>query len=133
MALLGNVRVEMDEAAIYEMACDWSSPVGEAILDATQVVEDTARISAPVSPKGSKLAPIGYLKAHTSQSETLHNDDNGYVLGLVGAARYPFNFIRNPTSNKGFTWNKNRTKRPGNNRYLDDSLNSLGGFIRYVD
>lgn len=135
MALLGDVRVEMDENAIEAMAKEWSSPVGQAILDATSIVEDTAKVTAPVSPKGSRRAPSGYLKANTRESMTLHHDDNGYVLGLVGAPHFPLDFIRNSVSNKGFTWNRGWRKtgsfRPGNNRYLDDSLNSLGGFVRY--
>lgn len=129
----GDPKVEIDESAIKEMMRDWESPVGRAIQDATQIVEDTARISAPVSPKGSKLAPIGFLKANTRQSLELHHDADGVIMGLVGSPRYPMNFISNPTSRKGFTWNRgHKTFRPGDNQYLDDSLNSLEGFIRYV-
>lgn len=90
----GDPRVEIDEAAIQEMLRDWQSPVGRAIQDATQIVEDTARISAPVSPKGSKLAPIGFLKANTRQSLDLHHDADGVIMGLVGAARYPLQLHR---------------------------------------
>ena len=132
---LADVRVDISQVAVDALASDWDGPVGRAILDAVGIVEDTARITAPVSRKGSRRAPPGYLKSHTRQSVTLHHDDNGHVLGLVGAIRYPFDFIRNPTSNKGFTWNRGHeitgSFRPGNNRYLDDSLNSLGGFVRY--
>lgn len=129
----GDPRVEIDEAAIQAMLRDWESPVGQAIQDATQIVEDTARITAPVSPKGSRLAPIGFLKANTRQSLDLHHDDAGVIMGLVGSPRYPMNFTSNPTSLKGFTWNRGRrTFRPGDNQYLSDSLNSLEGFVRYV-
>lgn len=129
----GDPRVEIDETAIQAMLRDWDSPIGSAIQDATQIVEDAARISAPVSPKGSKLAPIGFLKASTRQSAELHHDAEGIIMGLVGAAAYPYSFIANPTSHKGYTWNRGHAStRPGDNNYLSDSLNSLNGFIRYV-
>lgn len=129
-----SVRVEIDEAALQAMIRDWGSPVGEAIREATSIVEDTARITAPVSPVGSKYAPTGFLKAGVHEALDLHHDTDGTILGLVGAPRYPMNFLRNPTSNKGYTWNRGRkTTRPGNNRFLDDSLNSLAGFVRYID
>ena len=129
----GDPKVTIDEAAIQAMIRSWDSPIGRAIDDATQVVEDTARISAPVSPKGSKLAPIGFLKANTRQSLEHHEDADGVIMGLVGAASYPYNFIANPTSHKGYTWNRgHKTFRPGDNNYLNDALNSLEGFVRYV-
>ena len=121
------------EAQIQVMLRNWDSPLGRAFQDAVDIVEDTARISAPVSPVGSKLAPAGFLKANTRQSTELHHDDAGVILGLVGAARYPYNFIANPASQKGFTWNRGRrSTRPGRNNYLPDALNSLNGFVRYV-
>ena len=61
-------------------------PVGQAIADAAQAVEDTAKIIAPVSAKGSPLSPPGTLKARTRVSEGRHHDPvTGYVLGLVGS------------------------------------------------
>lgn len=126
-------RVEIDEAAIREMLKDWDSPLGQAIQDAVDVVEDTARVTAPVSPKGSKLAPPGFLKENTRQSLEQHHDDEGIIMGLVGTPRYPGNFISNPTSRKGYTWNRGHgSTRPGDNQFLPDALNSLNGFIRYV-
>ena len=130
---VGDPRVEIDESAIQEMIRDWNSPLGQAIQDATSLVEDAARIAAPVSPKGSKLAPIGFLKAGTRQSLELHHDADGVIMGLVGSPRYPMNFTSNPTSRKGYTWNRGHGSiRPGDNQYLSDSLNSLEGFVRYV-
>ena len=129
----GDPRVTIDEAAIQAMMRDWDSPLGRAIQDATGIVEDAARISAPVSPKGSKLAPIGFLKAGTRQSLELHHDAEGIIMGLVGTPRYPGNFVSNPTSRKGYTWNRGRKSyRPGDNQFLPDALNSLEGFVRYV-
>jgi hypothetical protein len=129
---LNGVEAEI-EAQLQVMLRNWDSPLGRVFQDATQIVEDTARIAAPVSPKGSKLAPIGFLKATTRQSLERHHDEDGIIMGLVGASRYPYNFIANPTSHKGYTWNRGRrTFRPGNNDYLKDSLNSLNGFVRYV-
>jgi hypothetical protein len=129
---LNGVEAEI-EAQLQVMLRNWDSPLGRVFQDATQIVEDTARIAAPVSPKGSKLAPIGFLKATTRQSLERHHDEDGIIMGLVGASRYPCNFIANPTSHKGYTWNRGRrTFRPGNNDYLKDSLNSLNGFVRYV-
>ena len=127
-----GVEAEAD-AQVQAMLRNWDSVIGRAFRDAVDIVEETARIGAPVSPKGSKLAPTGFLKANTRQSLDLHHDDNGIILGLVGAARYPYNFIANPTSHKGYTWNRGRkTFRPGKNDYLPDALNSLNGFVRYV-
>ena len=121
------------EAQIQVMLRDWDSALGRAFQDAVDIVEEAARITAPVSPVGSKLAPIGFLKANTRQSLDLHHDDHGVILGLVGSPRYPMNFTSNPTSRKGYTWNRGRrSTRPGDNQYLGDSLNSLNGFVRYV-
>ena len=128
----GDPRVTIDESAIADMLRDWNSPLGQAMQDATELVEDTARISAPVSPKGSKFAPIGFLKASTRKSLEQHKDADGVIMGLVGAAHYPYNFIANPSSHKGVTRNRNGTFRPGDNNYLNDALNSLEGFVRYV-
>lgn len=132
----GDPRVEIDEAAIDAMFRDWESPVGRAMQDAVGIVEDAARITAPVSPKGSKLAPIGFLKASTRQSLEQHKDDEGVIMGLVGTASYPGNFVSNPAGRligKTFTWNRGRrSTRPGDNQFLPDALNSLEGFIRYV-
>jgi hypothetical protein len=132
-----NVRLEGVEAEIEDqiqaMLRNWDSPLGRAFQDATDIVEEAARIAAPVSPKGSKLAPIGFLKATTRQSLERHKDDEGIIMGLVGASRYPYNFIANPTSHKGYTWNRGRKSyRKADNDYLKDSLNSLNGFVRYV-
>lgn len=129
----GDPRVTIDEAAIQAMLRDWSSPLGRAIQDAVDVVEDAARVTAPVSPKGSKLAPPGFLKANTRQSLEQHKDAEGIIMGLVGSPRFPMNFTSNPTSRKGYTWNRgHQTFRPGDNQYLSDSLGSLNGFVRYV-
>lgn len=129
---MNEVHIEGIEADVQAMLRDWDSALGRAFQDATQIVEDTARIAAPVSPKGSKLAPIGYLKGNTRQSLERHYNEDGIIMGLVGAPRYPYNFIANPTSHKGYTRNRDGTPRPGDNDYLKDSLNSLDGFVRYV-
>jgi len=94
-------------------------PVGQAIADAAQAVEDTAKIIAPVSAKGSPLSPPGTLKARTRVSEGRHHDPvTGYVLGLVGSPRYPYNFVANPSSKKGYTFNRGRRST----RWADDRL-----------
>jgi hypothetical protein len=126
--------VEIDQSVIDEWARDWDSPVGKIIDDATQQVEDTARIHAPVSRTcGSRLAPPGFLKSSTRQAAQQHHDADGVIVGRVGAARYPYNFVANPTSRKGYTVNRGgRSTRPGDDTYLDDALNSLAGIIRFV-
>ena len=124
-----GVEAEAD-AQVQAMLRNWDSVIGRAFRDAVDIVEETARIGAPVSPKGSKLAPTGFLKANTRQSLDLHYDEDHVILGLVGVPRYPHNFI---SSKEGFTWNRGRKSyRPARNRYLPDSLNSLNGFVRYV-
>jgi|SRR5579859_8294403 len=123
---MADVKVTIDEAAVRALFSDWDGPVGDAIERATREVEDTAKILAPVSPTGSKLSPPGALKASTRQSLERHYDDNGFCMGLVGAPRMPYNPLANPTSHKGWTWNRGRhSTRPGDNNYLDEALNSV--------
>lgn len=126
-------KVEIDPGWIQEAMRDWDSPVGKAIILATEQVSVIAKAKAPVSPVGSLFAPTGFLKSHTGESATRHHDTDGTVLGLVGAPVYPFAFISNFKSRKGFTWNPpgrngRRTKRPGNNNFLSDALDSLAFF-----
>ena len=107
-------------------------PVGQAIADAAQAVEDTAKIIAPVSAKGSPLSPPGTLKARTRVSEGRHHDENGYVMGLVGTPHYPSNFIANPRSRKGYTWNRGRkSARPADDRFLERAARSALPFATF--
>ncbi len=124
--------VSIDQRAIDAMFSDWDSDVGRAIRAATDVVADAAVAMAPVSPVGSKYAPPGYLKEHTRQAVTLHHGDDGHVLGLVGAVRYPFSFISNA---KGYTDNPRAGRRRGRasrrraeDNYLGRALDALAGF-----
>lgn len=119
------VRVNIDEGAVEAMFRDWSSPVGLYIADLTQRAEDTAKVIAPVSPKGSKYAPPGYLKSRIVGTTEHYTDDKGYVLGLVGiplraGSRYPYPFVNNPS---GKTWNKgHRTFRRAMAKFLNEAL-----------
>lgn len=126
-----EIRVEVDEQAVRELFSDWHGPVGQAVGEVVQIVEDTARALAPVSPIGSEFAPRGFLKEHTQQSAEHHFDDEGQVLGLIGAPRFPFNFVANPTSRKGFTYNARSAKHPGRftvrkaaDNYLEDAVDT---------
>lgn len=117
---MAEIRVDIDPRAVEELFSDWNGPVGQAVEQVTQIVEDIARLEAPVSPVGSKFAPPGFLKTFTRESEEHHFDDQGHVLGLVGAPRYPFNFI---ASHAGFTHNPRSGRRPGRGsvRRADDN------------
>jgi hypothetical protein len=106
-----DIRVDVDQRAVAELFRDWNGPVGEAVQQVTEIVEDTARFLAPVSPVGSKFAPPGFLKTWTRQSIEHHYDpQTGEIRGLVGAPQYPFNFI---ASHSGFTANPRSGKHPG--------------------
>jgi hypothetical protein len=124
---MASFRTDLSEAGIEAMARDWDSPIGRAVYEATGAIEDEAKLLAPVSATGSRYAPPGHLLAYTRQSEGLHHDElTGYVKGLVGAPRMPYNFIANPTSKKGWTWNRGRkTTRPADDRFLERSANSF--------
>jgi hypothetical protein len=121
---VAEIRVDVDPAAVEELFSSWDGPVGQAVADVTDEIEFLARLAAPVSRTGgSPLAPSGTLKLLTRIAAQHHYDDDGHVLGLVGAPRYPFNFIANPTSNKGFTHNPRSGRRPGRGsvRRADDN------------
>jgi hypothetical protein len=131
-----DIRVEVDDRAVRELFSDWNGPVGQAVEQVTQIVEDNARILAPISPIGSLFAPRGFLKIRTRTSEEHHYDADGHVIGLVGAPRYPYNFIANPTSHKGYTVNPRSAKHPGRvttrratDNYLEDAINSAPHII----
>ena len=120
---MADVRIEIDERAIRELFSDWNGPVGQAIEQVTREVADIARSLVPISPIGSLFAPRGFLKEHTRTSEEHHYDDQGNVIGLVGAPRLPYNMIANPTSHKGYTVNPRSAKHPGRytTRRADDN------------
>ncbi len=121
-----EVRVVVDERAVRELFSDWNGPVGKAVAAMTDEVEAAARIMAPVSARGSKYAWPGYLKAWTREAVEHHYDDQGFVLGLVGAPVYPYAFVSNFHSRKGYTVNRgHRSVRRADDRYLDDALDSV--------
>jgi hypothetical protein len=124
-----EIRVDVDPAAVRELFGDWNGPVGQAVQRVTEVIESIAKMEAPVSRDGSKFAWPGYLKAFTRESAEHHYDDEGHVLGLVGAPSYPYSFIANPASRKGYTVNPRSAKRPGratrrkaDDRYLERAI-----------
>lgn len=120
----------VDEQAVRELFSDWTGPVGSAVQECVNEVEHIASGLAPVSPIGSKFAPRGFLRDSVHQSVE-HHYENGEVIGLVGAARFPLNFLANPTSHKGFTYNARSAKHPGrvtvrvaNKNFLEDALDA---------
>jgi hypothetical protein len=121
-----TVRVDMDETAIEAMFTDWSSPVGLYIERLTQEVETVARDTAPVSARGSKYAPPGYLKSRVFAARQ-HAAD-GTLMGMVGVplakgSRYPLPFVSNPS---GKTWNRGRrTARRADNKFLIAALDAV--------
>jgi hypothetical protein len=134
-----DVRVDIDLKAIDEMARRWDSPVGEIIRDATSHVEDTQRILAPASLRGSRYSPPGHLKRTIREAEPVHFDDAGYILGLSGTATvrhggswpYALAFISNDagrTANRG-----RRSYRRAENRFIENALNSLDTFVGYAE
>jgi hypothetical protein len=130
---MADFRTDISEADIEAMARDWTSPIGEAIADAVQMVADEAEIIAPVSLSGgSKYAPSGFMKANTRAAGNTHYDERGFVQGMVGAPLYPYNFIANPTSRKGFTWNRGKkTRRWADERYLEWAMRSALPFATF--
>jgi len=105
------------------MFSSWDGPVGQAVQEVTDEIEWLARLAAPVSPVGSKFSPPGTLKVLTRTSVEHHYTDDGHVFGLIGAPVYPFAFISNFRSGKGFTWNARSGKHPGRRsfRKADDN------------
>jgi hypothetical protein len=129
------IRVDMNQSAIDAMVSDWSSPVGLYIERLATEVQQVAKDMAPVSPRGSKYAPPGYLRSRVHLAHQ-HRPD-GTVFGMVGVplskgSRYPLPFVDNP---RGATRNANkaggRTRRYGYrraaDRFLLDALNSVMG------
>lgn len=124
--MTGAARVDVDDRAVRELFADWSGPVGEAIDAVAGEIEVIAEFLAPVSVKGSKFSPPGHLKEFTRKSVGHHYGDDGFVLGLVGAPVYPFAFVANFKSRKGFTRNRGgRTVRRGDNDYLRTAEESI--------
>lgn len=127
-----NVRVEIDQAAVDALFTSWESPVGVYIERLTEEVHAAALALAPVSPVGSKYAPVGYLKTRVAIARQ-HDDATGVVLGLVGVplhagSRYPLPFISNP---RGSTRNANQHGhygyRAAQDRFLLVALASVVG------
>ena len=108
-----EIRVDVDPAAVRELMSDWNGPVGQAVEQVTAEIEDIARFLAPVGRKGSKFSPPGHLKTWTRQSVEHHYAPDGTVQGLVGAPVYPFAFISNFRSHKGYTVNPRSARHPG--------------------
>jgi hypothetical protein len=128
---VAEIRVDIDERAVEDLFSSWSSPVGQAVQQVTDEIEAIAKMEAPVSRDGSKFAWPGYLKVFTRESQEHHFDDQGHVMGLVGAPSYPYNFIANPASRKGYTVNPRSARRPGrvtrrkaDDRYLERAVDA---------
>ncbi len=123
-----TVRVEVNDAELAALASDWSNGIGAFIAERTAEVAATARALAPVSDRGSKYAPPGYLKSRVNTARQ-HAPD-GTILGLVGVplasgSRYPLPFVANP---KGATRNRNgRGTRPAANYFLLRALAAVMG------
>jgi hypothetical protein len=109
-----EIRVDVDQRAVDELFRDWNGPVGDAVQQVVDEVVGLARSMAPVSPVGSRFAPPGFLRDFTRESAEHHYDEDGHVLGLVGAPQYPFNFI---ASHSGVTANPRSGKRRGRASY----------------
>jgi hypothetical protein len=126
-----EVRVDIDQGAIDAMCSDWTSPVGQYIERVTAEVHQAATDTAPVSDRGSKYFPPGYLRGRVSIAH--QHDDAGVILGLVGVPikagrggnRAPLMFIANAagrTANRG-----RRSYRNASNRFLLRALQEVTG------
>jgi hypothetical protein len=133
--MAGSVRVEIDEAAVAELTRDWTSPVGLYIERLTEEIEGAAKAMAPVSRKGSRYAPPGYLRGRIRTAHQFQPD--GTIFGMVGiplnqGSRYPLPFVSNP---KGTTRNANKVNgqvrhygsRAAANKFLLRALESVAG------
>lgn len=123
---MADVRVDIDQAAVDAMFADWGSGVGQYISRVTEEVQAAARARAPVSSRGSKYAPPGYLRSRVNVAHQ-HAPD-GSVMGMVGVplskgSRYPLPFVANPagkTRNRG-----HRTARAAADYFLARALASV--------
>jgi hypothetical protein len=140
-------RVEINEAAIMEMARNWDSPVGTIIIAATEHVADYMQMTAPVSPVGSQYAPRGFLKSTIGAAEPTHYDDEGRIMGLAGTHTnrtgggypYPLSFIFNTSGRTSNPYMSRRTHKPipgrrrtyraATNAFIKEAVNSLASFI----
>jgi hypothetical protein len=121
---MANTRVEVDDKAVRALFADWDGPVGEAIATVTDEIEVIAEFLAPVSVKGSVFSPPGHLKEFTRKSLERHTGDDGFVLGLVGAPRFPYDFVATPKSHLG-TLNRGRKSRRRPDNYLRTAEESI--------
>ena len=137
---MADVRVVMDPAAIAAMASDWAGPVGQIIERVTAEVHHAAKAMAPVSARGSKYAPSGFLRSRVTMA---HAEDSAGVLGLVGipkdnrGSRYPYPFLHSASGTRKV---RNGWSRPGtvykimsaDNVFLETALESatsmFGGY-----
>lgn len=127
--------VEIDAAGMAELEAElhvWTSDIGHYIEQKTEEVHAAAVAMAPVSPKGSKYAPVGFLKTRVAVT-TEHHTTDGRVLGLVGVplragSRYPYDFVANMW---GVTRNANQYGhyglRPARNYFLSRALVAVMG------
>ena len=125
-------QVQIDDAAIAAEWADWDSDVGRYIARLTEEAEDTARILAPVSSRGSRYAPPGTLKRQIHS--VYSHGDSGSVMGLVGVSRtatrgYPLNFVASSSGKRRIS---NQTHRlfgytRANNYFLAETATTLFG------
>lgn len=115
------------DVQVAEICADWNSSVGQAVSDRVREVEARAKALAPVSAKGSKYAPPGYLRSRVISVRT-HSPD-GSILGRVGVPkgaggnRYPLMFVSNA---KGFTVNRGHgSLREAHNLFLSRALDEV--------
>lgn len=100
---MDNFRVEVDPAWIEQYVADWATPLGEQILELTDEVLAMAKILVPISQRGSKYAPPGFLSSRIAMAQ--EHDNDGSIMGMVGIPlkagnRYPYTFIHSASGTR---------------------------------
>jgi hypothetical protein len=95
----------LDPEAIREWARE-SPELRNRLSDISDEIADLARVTAPVSPRGSKYSPPGSFKA-TGFLSTVRDDSDGIPYGLSKEKAYPGAFLGNSSRR---TRNANRIR-----------------------
>lgn len=119
---------KLDPEAIKEWARE-SPELRNRLADVADEIADTARVNAPVSPRGSRYSPPGKFKA-TGFTSTVKDDSEGIPFGLAKEAAYPGAFLGNKARR---TRNANKWGhfgyRPANRLFLKEAVTSVSALF----
>lgn len=127
---MADVTVDINEGYIQWLGAAPDSPVNVVLDAVADLVLEAAKAHAPVSRRGSRYAPPGFLRSKIIVAER-ERDDSGELARFVGtrlnkhggARNYPFPFIANDA---GLTWNRGRkSRRSAINYFIAEALDEV--------